>query len=190
MRRWPSENAFIMHFEAKLSGAVKGITVVFVILLSAIVIAGIYFSVKELFVGDVKIGGVGFIYAVLFTTGMGFLAVRDRVSGYSISADRLEIYRPWQEDEIISLKGLEAAECAINPLRKAIMVGATGGVCGFYGDFKQIGGQYFTAYVTDPKCCAMLHMKGDERIVISPHERERFLATLAALRPDVQVKTV
>jgi len=35
----------------------------------------------------------------------------------------------------------------------------------------------------------MLHMKGDERIVISPHERERFLATLAVLRPDLPVNT-
>jgi len=58
----------------------------------------------------------------------------------------------------------------------------------FYGDFKQIGGPYFTAYVTDTKRCVMLHMKGDERIVILPYERERFLATLAVLRSDVQVK--
>jgi len=150
-----------MYFAAKLSGAVKLITAVFLGLLSAIVVGGLYFTIKELLVGDVKIAAVGFIYSVLFIAGVGFLAVRDRVSGYSISVDRLEIYRPWQEDEIIPLKGLEAAECALNPFRKAIMVGATGGVCGFYGDFKQIGGQYFTAYVTDPKCCVMLHMKGD-----------------------------
>jgi len=178
-----------MYFEAKLSGNVKIITTVFVALLSAIVIGGIYFSVKELFVGDSKIAVVGFIYGVLFIAGMGFLALRERVSGYTLAFDKLGIHRPWQEDEIISLKRLESAECALNPFRKAIMVGASGGFCGFYGDFKQIGGPYFTVYVTDTKRCVVLHMKGDERIVISPHERERFLATIVAVCPNLLIKT-
>jgi len=179
-----------MYFEAKLSGAVKLIAAVFLGLLLFVVICGTYFTAKEFLMGNVKIAAVGFIYSVLFIAGVGFLGLRERVSGYMLASDKLEIHRPWQEDEIIPLKGLEAAECALNPFRKAIMVGATGGVCGFYGDFKQIGGPYFTAYVTDTTRCVMLHMKGDERIVISPHERERFLATLDELRPDLPVKTV
>jgi len=58
-----------------------------------------------------------------------------------------------------------------------------------YGEFKQIGGPSFTAYVTDTKNCVMLHMKGGERIVISPYEREKFLAALAALCPDLPMKS-
>jgi len=170
-----------MYFEAKLSGAVKLITAVFVALLSAIVIGGLYFSVRELLVGDAKIAVVGFIYSVLFIAGIGFLGLRDRVSGYTLASDKLEIHRPWQENESISLKNLETAEVALTPFKKAIMLGANGGLGGFYGDFKQLGGSYFTAYVTDTTRCVMLHMKGDERIVISPCERKQFLATLADL---------
>jgi len=178
-----------MYFEAKLSGAVKMITAVFLTLLLFLLAVGLYYSVREFFIGDVKNAVVGFIYGVLFIVGIGFLAVRDWVSGYSLTPEKLEIHRPWQGNESIPLKNLEKVECIKDPFRKTLMIGANGGLGGFYGDFKQIGGLYFTAYVTDPKRCVMLTMKGDERIVISPRERERFLAALAELRPDVKLKT-
>jgi len=178
-----------MYFEAKLSGVVKGITVAVLALLLFVLVGGLYYTMRAVSVGDIALAVVGFIYGVLFVVGLGFLVVRDWVFGYKLDLDRLEIVRRWQENEIISLMDCEIAECVKNPFNKTIMLGGTGGVCGIYGDFKQLGGSYFTAYVTDTTRCVMLHMKGDRKIVVSPYERERFLAMIVELRPDVQVKT-
>jgi|GEM_PF-6743816 len=133
-----------MYFEAKLSGAVKVATISLPLLalLLFVVTVGLYFPPKEFLVGGVKVTVIGFIYSIICIAGIGFLALRERVSGYTLASDKLEIYRLWQEGEIILLKRLEAEGVAINPFKKAIMVSASGRFCGFYKDFKQMDGPY------------------------------------------------
>jgi len=172
-----------MYFEAQLSASVRIITaVVFLFFL------GVLLQIIRLIIGQ----GVG---AYLVFWGVAIVVIclliwvsRYRILGYHVNDGRLEM-RSWGRDyPYIELQYLERAELVKIPFYKVVRLWGNGGVWGFYGEFKRIGGPNFTAYVTDTRNCVMLHMKGGERIVISPYDREAFVAALAALRPNLLIK--
>jgi len=174
----------IMYFEARLSSSVKIITAtVFVFCMGILVYVVCLTSGQR--------GGVYFLWGgvAIFMASILFGISRYRVLRYHLSYEGLKMKSWGKKYPSIEFQKLEGAGLVRIPFYKTIRLWGNGGVWGFYGNFKQIGGPYFTAYVTDTRNCVMLYMRGGERIVISPHERERFLATLAALRPDLPIKT-
>jgi len=120
----------------------------------------------------------------LVTIVVLYCVLRFQVKGYALDVDGLSIQRRWDTVNF-TLDTIEAVE-PDDEFRKSIRAWGIGGILGHYGKFKKIGGAMFTSYVTDSKNRIVIKTTCG-RIVISPHERELFLDTLAALRPDLSI---
>jgi len=171
-----------MQFTVRFSKDVKMITWVSVIILG-VVISDIpllaYFGVPT----TVMLPAVG--VPILAVVVVLYCVLRFQVKGYTLDLDGLSIQRRWDRVNF-PLDGIEAVEGG-DDFRKSIRVWGVGGIMGHYGKFKKIGGSMFTAYITDSQNCICIKTT-EGRIVISPHERELFLETLATLRPDLPIR--
>jgi len=170
-----------MQFTVQFSKDVKVIT------WGAVIILGVVLSDIPLlaYLGvstAVMLPGIGI--PVLIAVSMLYFTLRFQVKGYHLDLDGLVIQRRWDRVSF-PLAKIEAVE-RDDEFRKSIRVWGVGGILGHYGKFKKIGGEVFTAYVTDSKNCIVIKTT-DGQIVISPHERELFLDTLVALRPDLSI---
>jgi len=171
-----------MQFTAKLSKDVKITTWIVVIVLGMLPFELIFFlrgaegSIATL------LPLIGFpILGILL---LGYFVLKYQVLGYGLDLDGLVIHRRWDKVNF-ALGSIEAVE-SDQEFKRSLRVFGIGGVLGTYGKFKKMGGPTFTAYITDSKNCIVIKTT-DERIVISPHERELFLDTLVALRPDLSI---
>jgi len=171
-----------MQFTAKLSKDVKIVTWVVCIVLGMLPFELIFFlrgvegSIATL------LPLIGFpVFGILL---LGYFVLKYQVLGYGLDFDGLVIHRRWDKVHF-ALGAIEAVE-SDQEFKRSLRVFGIGGVLGTYGKFKKIGGSTFTAYITDSNNCIVIKTTG-ERIVISPHERELFLDTLVALRPDLSI---
>jgi len=171
-----------MQFTAKFSKDVKIITWVIFITLGmlpfelAFFLSGSEGSITTL----LPLIGI----PVLVMLSLGYFVLKYQVLGYGLELDGLVIHRRWDKVNI-ALDKIEAVE-SDKEFKRSLRVFGIGGVLGHYGKFKKIGGPTFTAYITDSKNCIVIKT-ADGNIVISPHERELFLDTLVALRPDLSI---
>jgi len=171
-----------MQFTAKLSKDVKITTWVAFIVLGMLPFELAFFLRGSEGSITTLLSFIGFPLFFIFL--VGYFVLRYQVLGYGLDFDGLVIHRRWDK-VYFALGAIEAVE-SDKEFKRSLRVFGIGGVLGNYGKFKKIGGPTFTAYVTDSKNCIVIKTRG-ERIVISPHERDLFLDTLAALRPDLSI---
>jgi len=171
-----------MQFTAKLSKDIKITTWVTFVVLGMLPFELAFFLRGSEGSITALLSFIGFPLFCIFL--VGYFILKYQVLGYSLELDTLVIKRRWDMVSF-SLAEIEAVE-SDKEFKRSIRVFGIGGVLGIYGKFKTIGGPTFTAYVTDSKNRIVIKTT-EGRIVISPHERELFLDTLAALRPDLPI---
>jgi len=172
-----------MKFKIKLSLSVV-VNILFVYILFLGILLHAFFSIKET-------GGVAYVilFVMFFFFGVTiYYGYRYRIYGYVLDNKTLSMLNSSGKYPSVPLEQIAEAEFIISPFSRSVRLIGNWGFYGFYGEFKQIGGPHFTAYVTDTKNCVMLHMKGGGIIVISPYERELFLDELAKLCPDLTIR--
>jgi|GEM_PF-654435 len=172
-----------MKFHIKFSLSVWA-NVFFVYLLFLGILWYVFFSAKE-------VGGLAYIVLLIVFLSFTFSIIygyRYRIYGYVLDEDTLTVENSWGRYPDVLLEEISEVRLIRSPFSRSVRLIGNWGFYGFYGEFKQIGGPHFTAYVTDTRNCVMLHMKGGGIIVISPYERELFLDELAKLCPDLTIR--
>lgn len=163
------------RFEARLGGIVRWITIATCLLLAVVVMLGVARAGDDLLL-------VWAMYVVpVFMVAFG---VMFRPTGYAVEGDGVYVLRPIGRRRI-AVRGAEAL-VDDEAFKSAWRLFGNGGFFGITGWFRTRRYGTCRAWVTDLSSLVALRSHG-RTALISPRERERFVAALGDARPRAAV---
>lgn len=159
-----------MEYKASLDKTAKIVTLIITILFASIII-GQYFLITE---GTRSIP----IFTTVLLLVLYFGVFAFRVTGYSITTDKVIIHRPFDNIKIdkTDIKSVEALDKS--KLSWSIRIFGVGGLFGYYGRFANSKIGRMTWYATRRDKPVLVVTNYDAKIILTPDDAERFVVDL------------
>ncbi len=162
----------VAEFSAPWSRSLRLVTSLSVAVLLAVALMGLLVGPRQLLVWWVAMVAVPL--ALLFT------ALLFMVRGYLLTQSHIEVRRlGWTT--LLPLAGLAAATGEPEGLRGSLRLFGNGGLFAISGWFwnRRLG--RFRAYATDPERVVLLRYRDGSKIVVTPHDVQRFIVQVRRL---------